>query len=106
MRIDPQKAAGKTVSINFTFTDSNDTLALSLQNSVLNYRKNLPEKADAALTLERKDLQAVLTGRAKLDDLVKNGKAAVQGNPAKLAELEAVTTSPEFWFNIITPVKR
>ena len=105
VRIDPQKAAGKTVSINFTFADG-DTLALSLQNSVLNYRKNLPEKADAALTLDRKDLQAVLTGRAKLDDLVKNGKATVQGNPAKLAELESVTTAPEFWFDIITPVKR
>ena len=105
VRIDPQKAAGKTVSINFKFSDT-DTLALSLHNSVLNYRAKLPEKADATLAMDRKDLQAVLTGRARLDDLVKSGKAAVQGNPAKLAELEAVTTAPEFWFNIITPVEK
>lgn len=103
VRIDPKKAAGKDISINFKFPGNGDTLALSLHNSVLNYRKKLPEKADATLTLERKDLQAVLTGRAKLDDLVKDGKAKADGNAAKLAEIEAVTAKPEFWFNIVTP---
>ncbi len=51
---------------------------LSLKNSILNYRKKFPAGADATITLERKDLCAVLTGRAKLGDLAKDGKAAIE----------------------------
>ena len=103
VRLDAAKAAGKDIRINFVFTDTRDTLALSLKNSVVNYRKALPAKADAVVTIERGDLHAVLIGRSKLENLVQNGRAKVEGDAGKLAEILAATTTPEFWFNIVTP---
>lgn len=103
VRVDPKKAEGKTIRINFNFPDSKDTLALSLNNTVLNHRKKLPSGIDATIAIDRKSLRSVLTGQAKLDDLVKGGKAKVEGDAGKLDEIIAVTTAPEFWFNLVTP---
>ncbi len=103
VRIDAQKAAGKDIHVNFKFQDGQETLALSLKNSVLNYRKKLPAEADATITIDRKALCAVLTGQAKLDELTKGGQVKVDGDAAKLDEIMAATTAPDFWFNIVTP---
>ena len=96
-----QKAAGKDITVNFNLAD-NDNLSLALKHSVLNYRRTLPEKADATLAMSRDDLHSMLIGQAKLDDLVKSGKAKVDGDPAKLAEMLSAVTDFEFWFNIVT----
>ncbi|UQZ90196.1 hypothetical protein C4J81_13695 [Deltaproteobacteria bacterium Smac51] len=101
--LDNAKAGGKDIGINFKFSDSGDELALTLKNSVLNYRKTLPDKADAAITISRDDLRTVLTGQAKLDELVEKGQAKVDGDAGKLAEIMNATTIPDFWFNIVTP---
>ena len=101
VRLDAQKAAGKEITVNFKLAD-NDNLSLELKHSVLNYRRTLPEKADAAFTLSRDDLHSVLIGEAKLDDLIKSGKAKVEGDPAKFAEMLSAVTEFEFWFNIVT----
>ncbi len=101
VRLDAQKAAGKDITVNFNLAD-NDNLSLALKHSVLNYRRTLPEKADATLAMSRDDLHSMLIGQAKLDDLVKSGKAKVDGDPAKLAEMLSAVTDFEFWFNIVT----
>lgn len=102
VRLNSEKAAGKDITLNFKMAD-NDTLSLSLKNSVLNYRRVLPEKAAATFNISRDDLHSVLIGQAKLDDLIKQGKAKVDGDPAKLAEMLAAVDEFEFWFNIVTP---
>ena len=102
VRLNSEKAAGKDITVNFKMAD-NDALSLSLKNSVLNYRRVLPEKAAATFNISRDDLHSVLIGQAKLDDLIKQGKAKVDGDPAKLAEMLAAVDEFEFWFNIVTP---
>ncbi len=52
-----------------------DNLNLMLNDSVLNYRKTLQSQADASFYISREDLHAVLTGQAKMADLVKAKKA-------------------------------
>ncbi len=42
-----------------------DNLNLTLNDSVLNYRKTLQPQADASFYISREDLHAVLTGQAK-----------------------------------------
>lgn len=101
VRLDAQKAAGKDITVNFKLAD-NDNLSLALKHSVLNYRRVLPEKADATFNISREDLHNMLIGQAKMDDLVKSGKAKVEGDPAKLAEMFSAVAEFEFWFNIIT----
>lgn len=102
IRLDSQKAAGKDIRVNFAFTDTKDALAVSVNNSVLNYRGIPAAKPDATIRLTRDDLRGVLTGQAKLDDLTANGKATVEGDAKKLSEILSLAGDFEFWFNIVT----
>ncbi|EDU6454862.1 MBL fold metallo-hydrolase [Salmonella enterica subsp. arizonae serovar 41:z4,z32:-] len=86
VRLDSSKAAGKDISLNFNLSDG-DNLNLTLENSVLNYRQSLQPKSDASFYMSRTDLHDVLTGQAKMADLVKAKKVKVIGNAVKLDEI-------------------
>ncbi len=49
VRLDSAKAAGKNISLNFNMSNG-DNLNLTLNDSVLNYRKTLQSQADASST--------------------------------------------------------
>ncbi|EAA5485841.1 alkyl/aryl-sulfatase [Salmonella enterica subsp. enterica] len=102
VRLDSEKAAGKDISLNFNL-DNADNLNLTLNDSVLNYRNTLQSKADASFYMSRDDLQHVLTGRAKMADLIKAKKVRVIGNAAKLDEIIGCLDNFELWVNIVTP---
>ncbi|NAL59657.1 MBL fold metallo-hydrolase, partial [Escherichia coli] len=102
VRLNSEKAAGKSISLNFNLSD-NDNLNLSLNNSVLNYRKVLQPKVDASFYMSRSDLHDVLVGQAKMADLVKAKKAKIIGNGAKLEEIIACLDNFDLWVNIVTP---
>ncbi|ECH9260520.1 MBL fold metallo-hydrolase [Salmonella enterica subsp. enterica] len=102
VRLDSEKAAGKDISLNFNL-DNADNLNLTLNDSVLNYRNTLQSKADASFYMSRDDLQHVLTGRAKMADLIKAKKVRAIGNAAKLDEIIGCLDNFELWVNIVTP---
>lgn len=102
VRLDSAKAAGKNISLNFNMSNG-DNLNLTLNDSVLNYRKTLQSQADASFYISREDLHAVLTGQAKMADLVKAKKAKIIGNGAKLEEIIACLDNFDLWVNIVTP---
>lgn len=102
VRLDSEKATGKNISLNFNFSDS-DNMNLSLENSVLNYRKTLQPKADASFYMSRSDLHDVLVGQAKMADLVKAKKVKVIGNTNKLNEFISCMDKFELWTNVVTP---
>lgn len=103
IRLDGERAAGKEITLNLKFTDTNQNYTLKLKNGVLNYFDKPSDKPDATYTLTRADLDNVLLGQAKADDLVKEGKVKVEGAQGKIAELLALLDTFEFWFDIITP---
>lgn len=102
IRLDSAKAAGKDISLNFNL-DSGENLNLTLNDSVLNYRQMLQPKADASYYISRADLHSVLTGQAKMADLLKAKKVKVIGNKAKLDEIIGCLDQFDFWVNIVTP---
>ncbi|ECC1694036.1 alkyl/aryl-sulfatase [Salmonella enterica subsp. salamae] len=102
VRLDSSKAAGKDISLNFNLSNG-DNLNLTLNNSVLNYRQTLQPKADASFYISRADLHDVLTGQAKMADLVKAKKASVIGSAAKLNEIIGCLDQFDLWVNIVTP---
>ncbi|MFV0263677.1 MAG: alkyl/aryl-sulfatase [Kluyvera sp.] len=102
VRLDSAKSAGKDISINFNL-DNTDNLNLTLNDSVLNYRKTLLPKADASFYMTRADLQHVLTGQAKMADLIKAQKVKVIGDATKLDEITRCLDQFEMWVNIVTP---
>ncbi|CAH6660143.1 alkyl/aryl-sulfatase [Pseudocitrobacter vendiensis] len=102
VRLDSDKAAGKNISLNFNFSN-NDNMNVSLENSVLNYRKTLQPKVDASFYMSRSDLHDVLVGQAKMADLVKAKKVKIIGNANKLNEVISCMDKFELWTNIVTP---
>ena len=102
VRLDSGKAAGKDISLNFNL-ENGDNLNLTLNDSVLNYRQTLLPKVDTSFYISRLDLHSVLTGQAKMADLIKAKKVKVIGNVAKLDEIIACLDKFDLWVNIVTP---
>ena len=106
MRLNGPKADGKTITLNFDFTDTGEQYVLGLENSAINHSANKQAaNADATVTLTRTALNDVLLGNGTLNDKIEAGEITVTGNKEKLTELVSLLDTFEFWFNIVTPVK-
>ena len=88
VRLNGPKAAGKTVRINWKFTDLKKDYLLALENSVLNYFPNRQsDKADATITLSRATLNDILLGRSTFIKKIMSKEISVKGNVLKLHQL-------------------
>ncbi|MGE0369043.1 MAG: alkyl/aryl-sulfatase [Candidatus Dadabacteria bacterium] len=106
MRLNGPKADGKTITLNFDFTDTNEKYILGVENSAIHYSKDKQaDNADATVTMTRETLNNVLLGQGTIDDKIKSGDIKVSGDQAKLDDLVSMLDSFDFWFNIVTPNK-
>ncbi|HEA67420.1 MAG TPA: MBL fold metallo-hydrolase [Desulfobacterales bacterium] len=104
VRLNGPKAAGKTLTINWEFTDTGEKYVLSLENSVLNYVKGkVVDKANAGFILSRATLNEIVLGKTKLDDKIAGGEVKVAGRKEALGELMALMDKFDIWFNIVLP---
>jgi alkyl sulfatase BDS1-like metallo-beta-lactamase superfamily hydrolase len=104
MRLNGPKADGKTITLNFNFTDTGEKYVVGLENSAIHYSKGKQaDTADATITLKRETLNDVLLGQGTLDEKIDAGEIKVEGNKAKLDELVSTLDNFDFWFNIVTP---
>lgn len=105
LSLDGTKAQGKTITINWNFTDIKEQYVLALENAALNHTANKQAKeADATVTLTRAALnEVILLGMARLDAKIASGDIQVEGKQEKLAELWSMMDKFEPWFNIVTP---
>jgi linear primary-alkylsulfatase len=104
VRLDHAKVDGLRYGTNVVFSDTNESFALELSNSVLN---NTPGRVlknpDATLTLTHAALYKMLLNKTPLRELVMSGEAKFEGEPRALG---AVFTNLETFdplFNIVTP---
>jgi len=104
VRLNAAKAEGKTMVINCSFTDSNQRIALNLDNSALTYvaGKQVPN-ADATVTLARGTLDAVTLQRTTFADAVKAGLVKIDGDPRKLDELMSMLDTFKVMFEVVEP---
>ena len=104
VRLNAAKAEGKTMVINWSFTDSNQRIALNLDNSALTYvaGKQAPN-ADATVTLARGTLDAVTLQRTTFPDAVKAGLVKIDGDPRKLDELMSMLDTFKVMFEVVEP---
>ena len=103
VRLNGDRAAGKTVDFNIELTDTNDKYVLGVENSAIHYSKgSLLANPDASLTTTRAAFNHVITGRATFEKLIVEGKAKLGGDPRKFAEFFSWLDSFEFWFDIVT----
>jgi alkyl sulfatase BDS1-like metallo-beta-lactamase superfamily hydrolase len=104
VRLSGPKAAGKTITLNLQFPDTQETCVLALANSALNHTlgEQVPD-ADATLTLTRVALNKIIFGESSVDRELEAGELKVQGKKEALHELLSLLDTFEFWFNIVTP---
>ena len=104
IRLNGPRAEGKTIKMNWSFTDTGETYAVTLENAALTYTAGMQLPApDATLTFRREYLGQILTRETTLDKEIQAGRIQIQGDRRKLAELLTLLDSFEPMFNIVTP---
>jgi alkyl sulfatase BDS1-like metallo-beta-lactamase superfamily hydrolase len=104
VRLNGPKAEGKHIVLNWSFTDTNETYVLTLENSALTYVAGMQSpKADAGFTLPRSLLDEVIAKKATFPEAMAAGKIKFTGNPVKLGELMALMDEFPRMFEIVEP---
>ena len=103
VRLNPEKAQGKKIKINFNFTDTNELYTVFLENSTLNNREGNADDADSTITTTRANLDSILLGQLTVEEGLKSGAIKVQGAKGKFQAIQGMLDDFEFWFNIVTP---
>ena len=104
VRLNADKAAGRTMALNWVFTDLNERYAMTLSNSALTYLPNAShQEPTATITLSKGMLNRIAARQASLGDAVKAGDIRISGDQGAVGALFSMldTFSPSF--NIVTP---
>ena len=104
IRVQPDKAEGQHLVINWHFTDTGDKVASNLENCVLSYRLDC-ERPDAGtqVRIKRSALVAVMTRQTSFADLAAQGELMVEGQRDALAGLFGTLDEFGTMFNIVEP---
>ena len=104
VRLNGPKAEGKTIVLNWVFTDTKENFALTLENCALTYAEGVQAPgADASFTLPRALLDEVIAKKATFPEAMAAGKITFTGNPMKLGELMALMDEFPRMFEIVEP---
>jgi alkyl sulfatase BDS1-like metallo-beta-lactamase superfamily hydrolase len=76
IRLNGDRAAGKTVSFNLVLTDTKENYVLGVENSALHYSRDASSKsADATVTMKRADLNDIMMGKTNMQKLVMTARS-------------------------------
>jgi alkyl sulfatase BDS1-like metallo-beta-lactamase superfamily hydrolase len=105
IRLDPKKAAGQSMVVNWRFTDRDETLVLTLRHCTMTHRLGeRSDKADASITTTRAVLDSIVLGKRTVQDAVTEGLIKIEGDPTRFAVLFAALDPPAYpMFDILTP---
>jgi alkyl sulfatase BDS1-like metallo-beta-lactamase superfamily hydrolase len=104
VRLNGPKAEGKNIVLNWTFTDTNERFALTLENCALTYAEGVQAPdADASFTLPRALLDEVIAKKATFAEAMAAGKISFTGNPMRLGELMMLMDEFPRMFEIVEP---
>ena len=104
VRLNGDKAQGKTVVLNWQFTDTRQNYVLNLENSALTHRADAQaENPDATLTLTRATLDEISLQKLTFPAALQSGQIAVTGRRDKLVELLGMFETFTPGFPIVEP---
>ena len=104
VRLNGDKAAGKTTVLNWRFIDTKQDYVLNLENSALTFVADMQaDNADATLTLTRATLDEISLQKTTYSAALQSGQIAVAGSIEKIVELlEMIDTFP-IRFPVVEP---
>jgi alkyl sulfatase BDS1-like metallo-beta-lactamase superfamily hydrolase len=103
-RLNPERAKGKTMTVNMVFTDTGASHVLELKNSVLWHRKREPDPdANVTLELTKTLFLRMATGTAGLKETILGDELRVKGNRLDLVTFFRLFDETKGTFNIVVP---
>jgi alkyl sulfatase BDS1-like metallo-beta-lactamase superfamily hydrolase len=91
VRVDSKKAEGMKFVVNLDMPDMKEQYLVEMNNATLtNIKGRRAKNPDLTMTLNRSDLETMMTGNANLDTLLSSGKVRLTGNSSVLADLRSV----------------
>lgn len=104
IRLDPAKAEGKKMVINWLLPDTRQQARMTLENSVLTHVMDTQApNADVTVTLDRATLDRITLRQKTFPEAMKDGSVKVEGNPARLGELLGMLDEFNPMFDVVTP---
>jgi alkyl sulfatase BDS1-like metallo-beta-lactamase superfamily hydrolase len=106
IQMDSRKAEGMKFKINLVTPDNGEQFVIEMSNATLTTIAGFQAKdPDLTITIDRRELEDVMIGAAKLADKVAAGKAKMVGNPQGLAQLASTMVKFENWFEVLPGTK-
>jgi alkyl sulfatase BDS1-like metallo-beta-lactamase superfamily hydrolase len=103
-RVVGPKADGTTVTLNFIFTDLDESYVVTLKNAVLNHSRRAPDPgADATIRLTKEFMVRLVTQQVGPSELLTSSELDIDGSRTRLLSFLSVLDRPEFAFAIVTP---
>jgi alkyl sulfatase BDS1-like metallo-beta-lactamase superfamily hydrolase len=104
VRLNGPEAAGHEITVNFSFTDTNERYLVTVENAVLHaFPDRHDPKARAGLVITRTGFVDLLLGAATAEQLLGSGELEIEGDAGALIELMSLLDTFDFWFGIVTP---
>jgi alkyl sulfatase BDS1-like metallo-beta-lactamase superfamily hydrolase len=106
IKMDGRRAEGLAFVMNLETPDNGETFVVELANETLtNIKGYRADGADLSLTVNRSDLERVMTGETELEALLADGTARAEGNLAILAQLAQLMLEFDPRFEIMAGTK-
>ena len=104
VRLNGDKARGKTIVLNWQFTDTRQNHLLNLENSALTHQADSQAaNADATVRLTRATLDEISLQKTTFAAALQAGQISVVGSRDKLLELLAMLDTPAGMFPLVEP---
>lgn len=104
VRLNADKAAGKTLTLNWQFTDLKQRYAMTLRNSALTYVSEAQHaQPTATVTLTKATLDQISLKQLTLPQAMQSGAIRIDGNPQAVAGLFGMLDTFDPNFNLVTP---
>jgi len=102
IRLDSDKAEGKSFKINLITPDNDEKFVVELNNGTLtNISGFKVDDADLTVTINRSDLEQTMMGAVTFDDQIKSGKAKLEGNREPYEQLKSMLVHFDLGFEIM-----
>ncbi|MEM0986846.1 MAG: alkyl sulfatase dimerization domain-containing protein [Pseudomonadota bacterium] len=90
-------------AIEFRFGDTDETVSLVVEKSVLVPRDGSAEGPAAIVSMDRADFDRLILQQTRAIALIATGRMGIEGDRSALQALFASLDTPPFWFNIMEP---
>ncbi|MCH7518991.1 MAG: MBL fold metallo-hydrolase [Candidatus Dadabacteria bacterium] len=107
IKVDSRKAEDLEFIINWIQPDNGENFVIEMSNATLtNIKGYQADDPDLTITINRSDLEKIVTGQATIDEMVNNGTIKLDGNTEVLGQLKQTMVQFQLGFEIMPGTKK